>query len=173
MVFDVVGDGNYLALVDTHRYVSFVGEDWSQNDRLLEPHFIAQMQKRALLIWGTGFETDWRVEVRFGFSQQKAFREILGTLEISEGEAFLLNDDSLTMAAPYQDRCLPDNDCKLRRITVTPGAYDCRILQMVDPETYFRTTAADAEDRPPEFVIEITSAKHLQPAWSSVPRSTL
>lgn len=170
---DVIGDGSYLALVDARRYVSFVGPNWADDPRLLEPHWIAQMKDQTILVWDTGFETDWRVLVSSGFSSAFGYREVRGTVRLSAGEAFLVNYDSLTMAAQFEDHRLPDESCEANRILAAPGLYEVRIVQMVEPDRYFREPGSLSENRPPEFLVELQPATGQAEPWSSVPWSTL
>src|SRR5690349_17141020 len=127
---DVRGDGTYLALVDTHRYSSFVGPDWASEPRLLEPHWVREMAGRALLVWETGQEADWRVRVQMGLSAQAGARDVRGAIEVTAGEVYLANYDSLTMAAQFRDHTLPDDDCRPCRIEIPSGTYTVRIVQL-------------------------------------------
>ena len=173
MIFDLSGDTTYLALVDTHQYESYVGPDWASNERLLEPHFIAQMQRQRMLAWETGSDAGWRVEVREGFSDASGFREMIGTIHLSMGEAFLLDYDDLTMSAQFENESLPGAEARERRFAAAPGIYECRIIQMIDPESYLLTDACLDPDRAPEFIIEIRPAAVAHPSWQDVPWSTL
>lgn len=54
MLIEVTDDSGFLALVDPAAYVGYVAHDWDL-PRLLRV-VAAQMQKRHLLLWGTGSE---------------------------------------------------------------------------------------------------------------------
>jgi hypothetical protein len=173
VIFEMSGDSTYLALVDTHQYESFVGPDWASNERLLEPHFIAQMGRNTMLAWETGSDAGWRIEIREGFSKTTGFREITGTIHLSAGEAFLLDYDDLSMAAQFEDNRLPGDDARERRFAAAAGLYDCRVLQLVDPKLYFSTNAYLDPARPSEFIIEIQPALAARPPRQEVPWSQL
>ncbi len=164
MNIDVHGDGIYLALIDPSRYESFVGADWDERDGLLEPHFVSQMSRGAALIWGTGVEADWRVEVREGITSQPGFREVVGGIAVSNEGLYLCNYDSLSMAAQFSDHHLPDADCAENKIDLKPGNYEVRVVQISDPESIESTDS---------FVIEFRAVHTLPPAWASVPWSIL
>ncbi len=70
----VTDDSGFLAVVVPASYEGFVDRDW-QLDQLFD-HFRQQMLQRSLLIWGTGLEGRWRVDVRLRESSVQGYREI-------------------------------------------------------------------------------------------------
>lgn len=164
MVIDVVGDGIYLALVDTGRYESFVQEDWDTIPGLLEPHFVAQMKRRSALVWGTGVEADWQVDVVTGITATPGHRELVGGITVSADGLYLCNYDSLSMAAQFNDHFLPDRDCQGNRIPLAAGNYRVRVVQLADPK------GPVADDR---FRLEFEATETLPAAWPQVPWSPL
>lgn len=140
MIFDIPGDGQYLALIDAARYVGFVREDWTLKQ--LQAHAVRQMAQLNALVWSTGFEADWRVQWRAGITDEPGYHEISGTRRCCGGTLHLAHFDSLTMAAQFADHVLPDADCIA--LTLTPGLYQVRIGQRVSPSAYFSTPACDA-----------------------------
>jgi hypothetical protein len=60
--FEVPDDSGFIALVDPDVYQGFVDPDWTYDS--LFAHFRdAMMQQQSLLLWGTGREDLWTVEV--------------------------------------------------------------------------------------------------------------
>src|SRR5215203_2009722 len=99
--FEIPDDSGFLALIDPDAYESFVNKDWGFDE--LVAHFINQMQKQRLLIWGTGAEELWRVQVRFSTSAVRGYREVDGSLVVTNNRLLLTNYDALTMAAQFQE----------------------------------------------------------------------
>lgn len=173
MIFDITGDCCYLSLIDPLRYKSFVGKDWDQHHRLLEPHFIAEGQKQCALVWDTGFEANWRVEVKEGRTSKKGFREMSGTILNSGDGIYLANYDSLSMAAQFADHKLPDKNCKNYKIKLPAGLYTFRIVEWVDPDIYFDSCASEKLDRAPEFLLEYQKTDKAVAPWKNVPWSLI
>ena len=64
MKYYIKGDGSYLCIIDVNTYKCHVGPNWANNPKLLEPHFVEQMQEYSGLFWDTNLETSWLVEVQ-------------------------------------------------------------------------------------------------------------
>ena len=77
---EVPDDSGFLGLVDLDAYVTFVSEDWTLEQ--LFAHFSAEMRKRTLLLWGTGAENTWSVEItnRTGSPRPSGFRSTSGPI---------------------------------------------------------------------------------------------
>lgn len=132
MRIHVGGDGSYLALVDTRQYRSFVGADWCEDARLYK-HLCAEIGPAHALVWASGFEADWLVDIQSGHSTQRGFREFVGDILNTGNSLHLVNYDSLTMAAQFDDILLPDEETADYEIPLAPGAYRIRVVQMFDP----------------------------------------
>src|SRR5262245_26301358 len=105
-MLEVTDDSGFLALVVPAAYDTFVASDWTL-DQLLA-HFKTQMGRGSLLIWGTGLEGFWNVDVRLNKAKVKGFREARGPLQVVGGSLLLTNYESLTMAAQFKDVTLPE-----------------------------------------------------------------
>jgi hypothetical protein len=75
-MLEVTDDSGFLALVVPAAYDTFVASDWTLDQ--IMTHFKTQMGRRSLLIWGTGLEGFWKVDVRLKKSKVKGFREASG-----------------------------------------------------------------------------------------------
>jgi hypothetical protein len=148
MIVHVCGDASHLALIDATRYSSFVG-DWGQDNRLYH-HLVEQAKQRHALAWGTGFETDWRVEIKAGITDRKGFREFEGTIRNTSNALYLVNYDSLTMAAQFEDYLLPDEETAGYKVPLPSGLYRFRVVQLVDPNGPFWEILGEA----PAFLLE-------------------
>ncbi|WP_446217599.1 hypothetical protein [Micromonospora sp. IBHARD004] len=105
--FEVTDDSGFLALVDHHAYQGFVHADWTY-DTLLD-HFRAAITERSLLVWGTGREDVWTVDVVVdGLAPPTGFRRTIGPIHVTAGQLHLTNYESLTMAAQFGQVRLPE-----------------------------------------------------------------
>jgi hypothetical protein len=67
------------------------------------------------------------------------------------------------MAAQFPDVTLPRAHEKGDVVSVSPGLYDCRIIQLSDPES-------DAPfEEPVSFIYEFTQATSPRGTWSDIP----
>ena len=147
-IVHVGGDGSHLAIVDAEQYRSFVG-DWAQDDRLRK-HLINQSARESVIAWGTGFECDWKLAISPGISNRSGFREFESVITTKSGKLYVVNFDSLTMAAQFENHTLPDEETADYRFVVPPGRYRVRIVQLVDPESKWWESLGDG----PAFLIE-------------------
>ena len=161
-MLEVTDDSGFLALVVPAAYETFVASDWTL-DQILG-HFKAQMGRHSLLIWGTGLEGFWKVDVRLKKSKVKGFREASGPLRVVGGSLLLTNYESLTMAAQFKDVTLPEKHQEDLLVLLPDGDYTCRIIQMFDPEQ--EETAGDEK---PDFVVEVLKATGKPAPWEAIP----
>ena len=161
-MLEVTDDSGFLALVVPAAYETFVASDWTL-DQILA-HFKTQMGRRFLLIWGTGLEGFWKVDVRLTRSKVKGFREVSGPLQVVGGSLLLTNYESLTMAAQFEDVTLPEKHQEDLLVSLPDGEYTCRIIQMFDPEQ-----EESAGDEKPDFVVEILKATGKPAPWENIP----
>jgi hypothetical protein len=161
-MLNVPDDSGFLAIVVPASYRTFVNRKW-RFDQLID-HFRQQMAQWSLLIWGTGLENDWRVDVRTEQSSARGFREVSGPLRVAGGCVLVTNYDSLTMVAQYEDQRLPQKHEQDQVVSLADGDYCCRIVQIFDPGQ-----ADCAEGDGPDFVVELSRPKVLPAYWSEVP----
>jgi hypothetical protein len=161
-MFEVTDDSGFLALVVPAAYETFVDSDWTFDQ--IMAHFKAQMGRRSCLIWGTGSEGFWNVDVVLKKTKLKGLKEITGPLQVVGESLLLTNYESLTMAAQFKDVTLPEKHQEDLLVSLPDGDYTCRIIQMFDPE--LEDTAG--EDKP-DFVIEVVKATERAVPWESIP----
>jgi hypothetical protein len=162
LMLEVTDDSGFLALVIPTAYEAFVASDWTV-DQILA-HFKAQMARHSLLIWGTGLEGFWRVDVRLKQSKVKGFREVAGSVGVVGGSLLLTNYESLTMAAQFKDVTLPEKHQEDLLVSLPDGDYTCRIIQMFDPEQ-----EESVGDENPDFVVEVLNATGKAAPWENIP----
>jgi hypothetical protein len=162
MVLEVTDDSGFLALVVPATYQTFVSSDWTWEQILA--HLRAQMARRALLIWGTGLEGCWKVDVLRQPAKVEGFRQVSGPLRVTGGSVLMTNYESLTMAAQFEDITLPEKHQRHLLLAVPDDNYTCRVIQMFDPQHQ-----ESAEDGGPDFVVELLPAARDGAAWQDIP----
>jgi hypothetical protein len=156
----VTDDSGLLALIDPDAYSGFVAEDWALEH--IVAHFHEEMAARHLLIWGTGQEGRWTVDVSLSRAVEAGIREVTGSIVATKGRLLLTNYESLTMIAQFSDVTLPEPDQTALVVDVSPGLYRCRIVQHA-------LQAGDGGDA--EFRIELQPVKAPEPPWAKIPWS--
>ncbi|MBX9685476.1 MAG: hypothetical protein K2X27_02165 [Candidatus Obscuribacterales bacterium] len=154
-------DSGFLGLINPAIYSSFVHEDW-ELDQLFQ-HFRTEMSKRTLLLWGTGIEGDLKIRVELGDSNaSSAFREISGPIVVTDGGLSLINYESLTMAAQFPNKQLPEKHLEYCRFSLQAGTYNCNIAQMYDPSSS-QTRQGDTD-----FIISLSKTTAACNSWTSI-----
>jgi len=131
MLFKISDDSCFLALIDPDAYDGFVGTDWTWDT--LQDHFAREAREQHLVVWSTGMEHVWSVDVLFEPVELTGIREVNGSIIASQGRLLLTNYESLTMAAQFADVRLPEAHEQDQILSVSPGTYNCRIIQLPDP----------------------------------------
>ncbi len=160
-MLEVSDDSGLLALVVPATYEAFVATDWTLSQILA--HFEAQLARRSLLIWGTGLEGLWKVDVVLTKAKVQGFRQMSGQLHVVGGSILLTNYESLTMAAQFKDVKLPEKHHEHLVVSLPDGDYTCRIIQMFDPEQ-----AQSYSGGKPDFVIEVEKATGKIETWQDI-----
>jgi hypothetical protein len=164
MHYEITDDTGAIAFVDPDAYESFIAEEWTVEQ--LDEKFKAQMSQKHLLIWETGMENIWRVQVDFAKTHVRGFRDATGPIVATQGRLLLTSYDSLAMAAQYNDVRLPEPHELDQVISVPPGEYHCRIIQMYDFDPLWREPHQELDV---DFVIEIIAGNDLAPVWREPP----
>lgn len=161
-MLELTDDSGFLAVVVPASYPSFVARDCALDE--LFDHLRQEMQRRSLLVWATGLEGCWKVDVRVGESYIDGLREVSGPLRVVGGVVLVTNYESLTMAAQFEDVRLPEPHEVQQLVRLEDGDYSCRIVQRFDP-----CELHGAEDGAADFVIEFSHPSALPEPWSAVP----
>lgn len=150
MQIHVCGDGSLIALADLSTYKSFVDKNWHE-DFKLQKHLLDESDRLAIALWGTGFESDWKVEFREGITQLEGVRSMEQYINNSSGSLHLINYDSLTMAAQFEDYKLPDEETEAYEVSLPKGVLKVRIIQLIDPKA---DGFWEDFDKMPGFILE-------------------
>ena len=81
MLFKITDDSGYLALIDPDAYDGFVGSDWTWDG--LQDHFVREAREQHLLVWSTGMEHVWSIDILFQPVELTGFREVNGSIVAS------------------------------------------------------------------------------------------
>ena len=101
-----------------------------------------EAREQHLLVWST--------DVLFQPVELTGFREVSGSIVASQGRLLLTNYESPTRAAQFADVTLPEAHERDQILSVPPGTYECRIIQLSDP-------ASDAPfGEPVNFICTLT-----------------
>ncbi len=122
------------------------------------------MAKHSMLIWGTGLEGMWRVDLRIDGPNVRGFREVTGPLRVEGGFVLVTSYESLTMAAQFADVMLPETHERDQLVPISNGDYSCRVIQMFDPDA-----SGSAEGESADFVILLSVSTRPGLAWSDIP----
>jgi len=161
VAFKITDDSGFLAIIDPDAYQGFVDAAWTW--QTIQEHFRREMRARRLLVWGTGMEHLWTIDVSFLPTKATGFREVTGSIIASQGRLLLTNYESLTMAAQFPDITLPQAQERAQILLVSRSLYDCRIIQLSDPASH-----APFEE-PINFIYEFTRVTSSREVWSKLP----
>jgi hypothetical protein len=131
MKLKITDGSGFMALVNADAYETFVNEDW-QLTQLMD-HFISEMNENNLIIWGTGVEKEWIVDI-LEKSTSSYFRAFSKTIQVTNGCLYLTNYEDLTMAAQFSDEVLPQKHNSDLKIEMENGFYNVTVKQLSDPE---------------------------------------
>jgi hypothetical protein len=166
-IYEITDDTGYLALVDHAAYTSFVDENWTVAQ--LQEHFKAQMIAKHLLLWRTGREDVWRVQVSIEATGARGFREIASPIVVTAGRLLLTNYDSLSMAASFRDVKLPETYQQNLVLNIPAGEYRCRIVQALAPSLFGNEVSEIRERASADFFVELVTVSESLPPWKNVP----
>lgn len=161
MTHEVTDDSGFLATIDPDAYSGFVQKDWTLE--LLFAHFLREIAAGHLLLWGTGVGNTWKIHASSEPTGVTGFREVIGSINATRGRLLLTNYESLAMAAAHADVRLPQEHEQDQVLEVAPGLYDCRIVQLSDPDS-----SAPFKE-PVNFVYELQRVTQHREPWKQIP----
>jgi hypothetical protein len=133
--FNVYDEDGLFSIVNVQQYKTYVNEDWTL-DELFE-HFVNEMNDQHMIIWQANKDGgDWIIQVLEQPTGKSCFRSFSKTIEVTNGELYLVNYTDLTMAAQFDDITLPAKENAEWKFNVENGIYTVTVRQMFDPEHY-------------------------------------
>lgn len=130
--FEITDDAGFLGLVNANLYRSFIDEDW-EFDQLKE-RIIQESNKGHLLFWGTEVPNTWTVRVCSTPVADKEIKSFEGKINVTKSKLYLLNYETISIAAQFDDKHLSEDDLKDYCIPLENGVYSVTIRQLLDPE---------------------------------------
>lgn len=158
MTHKISDDSGFIGLIDANKYESFVDNNWNL-DQLFD-HFKKQIMNNTLLLWGTGSENIWKIEVNEGITNTKGYRNIIGSIKVSNNALYLINYESLTMAAQFSEVALPEKHMLDLKIPISNGNYNIQIIQYSAPDMDSSSNT--------DFIIEYDKTEILSNTWKKV-----
>lgn len=148
-----------IALIDASAYQSFVDANWTLAQ--LQQHFVDQINQGRMLAWGTGAPGNWRISVSDNSGDVTGYREFTGRITATDKKLHLTSYDELTNAAQFQQATVPSSETVNWFLSIEPGQYDCRVVQLFDPDQAESEHVFNQES--PHFAIELTEANVGKP----------
>lgn len=131
---EMIDDSGLLSLVDVSAYSTFVSEDW-EYEQILN-HFARQMSKRNILVWECGDGGDsYRIRITKHFSAITGWREVIGSISVTNNQLNIASYTALTMAAQFEEQKMLGIGEQSSEIPLQNGTYKVRIVQSYNPET--------------------------------------
>ncbi|WMX15932.1 MULTISPECIES: hypothetical protein [unclassified Aureispira] len=130
-LFEISDDASFLGLINTDLYDSFIDEDWEFED--VEMRIIRESQKGHLLFWGTSVPNLWTVRICDQATANHAFKTFRGKIKVSNSKLYLINYESITLAAQFEDETLPDSDLAALHVKLENGIYNVDVRQLFNP----------------------------------------
>ena len=132
----IVDDDCMIAIVNADKYNSTLQphrEQWTWGEL---KEFLLKTNRTNLIIWQTGIEEEWTVEIVKSPTRKKAFRQFEQFIEVSNEKLFLISWGDLTGTLQFEDAKLPNEWNKDLIIPLDNGTYRVTVKQLFDPEDY-------------------------------------
>lgn len=132
------GDTNFIGLVNTDTYQSFVNEEWEFAE--LMQHFGQEMATGHILVYqmtDEGNEHSWNIEVASHNDEivvDDYYRKAEGYIQVTNNVLYIVDYDCLTMSAQFADEPLPDANCEANQILIENGHYQVCLYQFYDAD---------------------------------------
>ncbi len=129
--FEISDDAQFLGLINVDQYQSFIGERWEFDD--VKERIISESNKGYLLFWGTDVPNFWTVRICDKAVATNEFKAFEGKIRVTHSKLYLINYESLTVAAQFDDEQLPEEHLADLYVTLENGIYDVTVRQLLDP----------------------------------------
>jgi hypothetical protein len=130
--FEISDDAGFLGLVNTDKYLSFIGEDWEFEQ--VKKRIISESNNGHLLFWGTEIPNIWVIRICDKAIAEKEIKSFEGKIKVTNSTLYLINYESITAVAQFDEDQLPEDHLADLHIRLDNGIYDVTIRQLLDPE---------------------------------------
>lgn len=160
------GDTTFIGIANADTYMSFVDVDWSLNQLL--KHFGEETKNANIMVFQmsvNGIEHSWKVKVTVNQENKVkgSYRKAQGYIRVTNKELYLVDYDCLTMAAQFNHRKVPDQNCSNYRISIQNGIYQVNVYQFYDVDSNSRTGS-----RLKDMLIEFHEVKDISSSMDTV-----
>ena len=157
----IIDDCGIIGIVDVDQYASFIGS-WASHEEFTT-HIVNAMGSGIGLVWGTGWEGNWRITIRYGLTSREGFRDFKAALKLVSGSLLVLDYETMSMDSEDGTNSVANDN--FIPTTFDEGLYVCRVIQMYDPNDL----DDDPDLRDSDFEIELersgaTDSEH-QPTY--------
>lgn len=129
--FEILDDAGFLGLVNAQLYRSFIKEDWEFSE--VKERIINECKKGHVLFWGTEFPNFWTIRICDQPIAEQDFKSFQAQLHVSDSKLYLINYESITLAAQFEDEQLPNDDLETLYVSLENGIYNITVRQLFDP----------------------------------------
>jgi hypothetical protein len=131
----IIDDDGIIAVVNPDKYNLNLEyrEKWTSREF---KDFLLKTNKGNLIIWGTGLEAEWTIEVVTKPTGKSAFRQFEQFIEVSNEQLILATFSDIMMTLQFEDKKLPSGDNQKLIIPLDNGIYRMTVKQLFDPEDY-------------------------------------
>jgi len=144
---NISDDSGFIGLANLSKYDSFISPDW--DFEMIKMRIIEQINSNNILFWSTGREDNWKVSITIAndLVTNEFYRREEALIQVTNGKLHLVNYETLSMAAQFQDTKLPENHLAGLFIELENGTYLVEFVQIINPEEVEKRAEIDFEIR--------------------------
>jgi len=148
--YKISDDSGFMGIANLNKYESFVDSNW--DFEMLKKRIVDQINLNNILFWSTGREDIWNVQVTTSanLASNNFYRIEEGLIEVTDEKLYLVNYETLSMAAQFKHIKLPEDHLTELYIELENGFYLVELRQTTKP-----TEVANKEDVDFEIRLEI------------------
>lgn len=145
--YKISDDSGFMGIANLNKYESFVDSNW--DFEMLKKRIVDQINLNNILFWSTGREDIWNVQVTTNakLASSNFYRIEEGLIEVTDEILYLVNYETLSMAAQFQDTKLPERHLENLNFELNNGLYLVEFGQLNNPEIIDERAEIDFEIR--------------------------
>lgn len=145
--YKISDDSGFMGIANLNKYESFVDSNW--DFEMLKKRIVDQINLNNILFWSTGREDIWNVQVttNANLASSNFYRIEEGLIEVTDEKLYLVNYETLSTTAQFQDIKLPERHLENLNFELNNGLYLVEFGQLNDPEKIDERAEVDFEIR--------------------------
>ena len=153
--FSISDDSGFIGLANLSKYDSFIDQNW--DFEMLKERIVDQMNQNNIIFWSTGRGDIWNILLSTNkeLRSQYFHRIEEGLIEVTNERIYLVNYETLSMAAQFENIKLPEQHLNNLYIELKNGLYLVEFGQITNPNIFDDRGEIDFEIRL-EFVSKST-----------------